>query len=191
MVFTGIGLIIRTRWALKLALVIAALKLVRLARPVPLLLATVVLLRQRATLDTLLTTEIGRQAIAHAIEQQQARQGITPVGPQPSPQDGGTRFSAISATLYAVTFLCSRSIYPIVTFVPSLSRPVCLRRLLDLRASMTQTPDPGPTREVGHGFLPHSEIFLAPGIDVTVAWAHRPLRRFDRPRLTLSARSYK
>jgi hypothetical protein len=119
LVVAGAGLVLRKNWARVLGIVTAALKLVRLVA-LGAFLGLVVIPRLGGTLDALLATEMGRSVISQVIEQQE-RQGGSPPGPRPSPQDVVQMFRG-AGTVSAFAFLCFAAIYPLVVLI-LLSRP--------------------------------------------------------------------
>ena len=85
-------------------------------------LVSVVIPRVGGAMDSLLKTEMGRDVLRHAIDQQQAqRGGAPPAGPQPSPAEFA-RLLRGSGTFSAIFFLCLGSIYPLVVLI-LLTRP--------------------------------------------------------------------
>lgn len=120
MIVAGIGLVLRKNWARVLGLTTATLKIVRLVALTALLVG-VVIPRVSNALDALLSTEMGRQIITHAIEQQQARPGGAPAGPQPSPQEV-VRMLRGFGIVSAIFFVCIGAIYPAIALI-LLSRP--------------------------------------------------------------------
>ena len=120
LVVSGIGLVLQQNWARVLGMAAAALKVLRLVALTALLVGAVIP-RVGSVLDELLTTDVGRQALTQAIEQQQARQGGAPGGPQPSPEEF-TRLFRGAGNVFAIFLACLGSIYPIIALI-LLSRP--------------------------------------------------------------------
>ncbi len=116
---SGIGLLLHQNWARVLAIVTAALKILRLVALCVLLIAFAIPKMGRMC-DVLSGSELGKAFFKQAMEQQKA-QGANPAGPQPTPELIAEVLRT-SGYAYAILLPCLGSIYPIIVLV-LLTRP--------------------------------------------------------------------
>jgi hypothetical protein len=116
---SGIGLLLHKNWARVLAIVTAALKILRLVA-LCVLLVTVVIPKMGRMCDVLSGSELGKAFFKQAMDQQKAR-GANPAGPEPTPELVA-QVLRTSGNAYAVLLPCLGCIYPIIVLV-LLTRP--------------------------------------------------------------------
>jgi hypothetical protein len=119
LLISGIGLLLRQNWARVLAIVTAALKILRLVA-LCLLLVGFVIPKTGRMLEQMAGSELGKEFFKQAMEQNKAR-GANPAGPEPTPE----MIAEVLRTfgyVYAFLLPCLGSIYPIIVLV-LLTRP--------------------------------------------------------------------
>jgi hypothetical protein len=136
MLISGIGLVLIKEWGRVLGIVIALLKIVRLIA-LAVLLSLFVIPALTSVGNDLIRTEAGKDFMAKAMEEQQARQG-RPAGPAPNFEELIPMVS-IAGTIYAIVFTCLGAIYPVIALV-ILTRP-------GTRAACALSEDSGPEFE--------------------------------------------
>jgi hypothetical protein len=119
LLISGIGLLLHQNWARLLAIVTAALKILRLVALCILLVAFAIPKMARMC-DVLAGSELGKAYFKQAMEQQKA-QGGNPAAPQPTPELVAEVLRT-SGYAYAILLPCLGSIYPIIVLV-LLTRP--------------------------------------------------------------------
>jgi hypothetical protein len=149
LLISGVGLLLRQNWARVLAIVTAALKIVRLIA-LCILLVAFVIPKMGLMCDQMAGSELGKEFFKQAMEQQKAR-GANPAGPQPTPE----MISEVLRTfgyVYAFLLPCIGSIYPIIVLV-LLTRPGARAAT---RPERREDGDPFGGPAIGPG--PHTEI---------------------------------
>jgi hypothetical protein len=115
MIVSGIGLVLRQNWARLLGVWTALFKIVRLVA-LAILLIGLVIPRVGGVVDSLASSERGREVLKHAIEEQQAKQGQPAGGQQINPKDIVQAMRSMGV-VGAIFFACIGSVYPIIALI--------------------------------------------------------------------------
>lgn len=144
LLISGIGLILLKNWARVLAVVVAALKLVRLVALCA--FATVVVLPGLTRMaDDMARTEVGKAVMTKSMEDQRARQGGAAPAQQMSAEDL-VRVLKAFGMVYFLAVTCLGAIYPVIVLVV-LTRP-------GARAACAADAEPGWEAPSGSGWSP-------------------------------------